>query len=134
MRMLRGQCLCGACEYELPDEFEFAQFCHCRNCQRRGGGGYSVFARIAKAKVRWVKGEERLTLFGDAGGYNYFCSACGATLMATLMGDTLAHVQLGTLVDEPSVQPGSHIFVSRKRVWDVIGDGLPQYAGHVHEG
>ena len=37
------------------------------------------------------------------------------------------HVTLGTLEDEPSVQPAAHIFAASKAGWDEISDGLPQY-------
>jgi hypothetical protein len=93
-----------------------------------------VFARIAHARIRVTKGKELLTLYGDPGGYCYFCKLCGSTLFATLAEDTIAHVQLGTLIDPPSVMPNAHIFVSRRQAWDVIADGLPQYRQHVHEG
>lgn len=133
MRMLKGGCYCGTCRYEVPDRLEFAQFCHCRDCQKRSGTGYTVFGRTRKDAIAFAP-EATLGRYGDDGGALYFCSTCGSPLFATFDGDELAHLQLGTLDDEPTTQPSSHIFASRRRPWDTIEDGLPQYREHVHQG
>lgn len=43
-------------------------------------------------------------------------------------GERFAHVAMGTLVDEPSVKVGAHVFVGSKAGWDILpDDGLPRY-------
>jgi hypothetical protein len=37
------------------------------------------------------------------------------------------HVLLGTLVDNPGIQPTAHIFVGFKAPWFTITDSLPQH-------
>ncbi|WP_438646595.1 GFA family protein [Saccharospirillum mangrovi] len=32
--MLKGRCLCDACQYEVADEFEYAVNCHCSQRRR----------------------------------------------------------------------------------------------------
>ena len=43
----------------------------------------------------------------------------------------IAHVTMGTLVDEPSIRPSAHIFVGSKAPWFEITDDLPQHQGHI---
>jgi hypothetical protein len=129
--MLLGRCACKAVEYQVADEFHYAAYCHCSFCRARTGSAYSTFAGIEYGKIAFTKGRELLKAAGDPeGSHDLFCSQCGSTLMAVFTERQFTHVQMGTLVDAPSVRPRHHIFVGSRAPWDQITDGLPQYEGH----
>ena len=45
MPTIAGSCLCGAVRYVSSAQPAFTVFCHCRDCQKAGGGGDSSVLR-----------------------------------------------------------------------------------------
>ena len=130
-RMLTGGCLCGAVRYAVADEFVYAANCHCSDCRRATGSAFKPFAGIEREKFALTKGEDGLLLFGDERGHDAHCKLCGSLLYSLVRDGAFVHVAMGTLVDDPSIRPGRHIFVGSKAPWFEITDDLPQYQGHV---
>jgi len=133
---LTGSCLCGTVRVALPDEFEYAGYCHCRGCQRRSGAAFTAFGGIAIEKVSITQGEDSTAVARESeDGHSVFCSECLSPLYAVVRGRQYAHVQLGCLDDAPSLAPDHHIWVSSNASWHQIGDDLPQFAEfHTGEG
>lgn len=134
IRMLRGQCYCGAVAYEVADAFRYAANCHCSQCRRQTGSAFKPVAGIARAKLRFTKGEDNLNIYGDTKGDgnsgDTHCRTCGSLLYSVVRDGTMLHVTMGTLMDAPSIRPDKHIFVGSKASWYDITDDLPQYDGH----
>jgi hypothetical protein len=127
-KTLTGKCLCGAINYSVADEFDYALNCHCSNCRRATGAAFKPFAGIERDKLTITQGEEHVLLFGDEDeNHDVHCKKCGSLLYSIVRDGAFAHVTLGTLVDTPSIRPMAHIFVSDKAPWFEITDGLPQY-------
>lgn len=126
-RTLRGKCLCGDAEYEVKDEFEYALNCHCSQCRRATGAAFKSFAALPRDKLRVVRGAESLLVYGDASAHDARCARCGSFLYSVVREGTFVHVNLGTLVDTPSLTPTAHIFVGSKAPWYTITDDLPQH-------
>ena len=124
---LRGKCLCGEIEYEVADEFVYAQNCHCSQCRRATGSAFKPFAGIERSKLRLTKGASRLTTFGEVETHDARCSGCGSLLYSVVREGHYVHVTLGTLVDAPTIRPTAHIFVGSKALWFTITDDLPQH-------
>jgi len=131
MRILAGQCLCGAVRYAVADAFAYAANCHCSNCRRATGSAFKPFAGIARDKLRITKGDDNLQIFGDQNGHDAHCKVCGSLLYSVVRDGAFVHVAMGTLVDEPAIRPTKHIFVGSKAPWFTITDDLPQYQEHV---
>jgi len=130
--VLRGSCYCGAVQYEVADEFEYAANCHCSDCRRATGSAFKPFAGIDRAKLRVVAGADRALVFGDSkANHDIHCGVCGSLLFSVVSEGARAHVTLGTLVDEAKIRPSAHIFIGDKAPWFTITDSLPQYEGHV---
>jgi hypothetical protein len=127
-KLLNGSCLCGAVRYQVSDEFRYALICHCSQCRRATGSAFKTFGGIAKEKLRVVAGEEALSRFGGEQAHDAHCGRCGSLLYSWFRDSPYVHVTYGTLVDEPALRPTAHIYVASKAGWDVISDGLPQYA------
>ena len=120
-----GGCLCGQVRWRATAEPINVRLCHCRNCQRATGG--SFFARalfmdpdVARSgeTTRWAS-SERL--------HRLSCTRCGTPVFAEPQDGPWIAVSLPTLDEPEALRPGSHIWVSAKRDWVRIDDGLPQY-------
>jgi hypothetical protein len=126
-RTLTGKCLCGEVQYCVADEFLYALNCHCSNCRRTTGSAFKPFAGIERGKLRLLKGEESLLIFGGENAHDTHCKSCGSLLYSVVREGMFVHVTLGTLVDVPSIRPTAHIFVGSKAPWFTITDDLPQH-------
>ena len=126
-RTLTGKCMCGAVEYEVADEFDYASNCHCSVCRRATGAAFKSFAGIERGKLRVTRGEDSLMLFGDALNNDTRCKICGSFVYSIVREGAYVHVAMGTLVDTPTIRPTEHIFVGSKAPWFEITDDLPQY-------
>ena len=128
---LAGSCLCGAVEYAVADEFQYALNCHCSDCRRATGSAFKAFAEIERSKLDITKGKEQVLIFGDENAnHDVHCRVCGSLLYSVVNKGAFVHVTLGTLVDDPAIRPRAHIFVSDKASWFEICDDLPQYDGY----
>ena len=130
-RILAGECFCRAVGYAVADEFSYALNCHCSNCRRTTGAAFKPFAGIVRDQFSVTRGEDDLMIHGDAAGHDAHCRKCGSLLYSVVRGGAFVHVAMGTLVDDPSIRPTAHIFVSCKASWFSITDDVPQYAEHV---
>ena len=125
---LRGECLCRQVGYETPDAFEYALNCHCSNCRRATGAAFKPFAGIKAELLTLVRGRDATMRFGEGVNHDVRCGACGSLLYSVVRGGAYVHVTMGTLIDAPSIRPSAHIFVGSKAPWDLICDGLPEFA------
>ena len=125
--VLSGECLCGAVRYEVKDEFVYALNCHCSQCRRTTGSAFKPFAGIERHKLKLVRGEADLMIFGEQQNHDAHCGKCGSLLYSVVREGAWVHVTLGTLVDEPGIKPTAHIFVGSKAPWFTITDDLPQH-------
>jgi hypothetical protein len=133
-RILRGECFCHAVAYEVADAFKYALNCHCSNCRRATGSAFKPFAGIARDRLRLVRGDHDLLIYGEVSPqspHDVHCKRCGSLLWSVVRKGAYVHVAMGTLVDPPSIRPKAHIFVGSRAPWHDITDDLPQYVGHI---
>jgi hypothetical protein len=126
--VLRGGCWCGAVEFRVADEFQYAAYCHCSGCRRATGSAFKPFAGIEREKLQLVSSEAGLLVLGESKGHDARCRACGSLLYSVVRDGAFVHVALGALLDPPSARPTKHIFVGSKAPWFEITDDLPQHA------
>src|SRR5437762_11250609 len=108
-KRLNGSCLCGAVQYTVADEFQYALICHCSQCRRATGSAFKPFGGIERAQLRVIAGEAELFRFGDELTHDAHCRHCGSLLYSQVREGEYAHVTFGTLIDAPSLRPGAHI-------------------------
>jgi hypothetical protein len=125
-RMLAGRCECRAVRYVVPDEFLYAANCHCSNCRASTGSAFKAFAAIEREKLEVVEGGDTLLVWGGEDANHTRCGICGSPLYSVVRDGEYVHVALGSLVDDPTIRPGEHIFVGSKADWFEITDDLPQ--------
>jgi len=129
--MKHGHCLCGAVHYSVRGAFEYAGYCHCPRCRLATGAAFSVFAATPVAHLHIDQGADRITVYPrNPDNFSHFCACCGTLLYAVVRQGAYAHVQLGTLTEDPGITPQYHLFVSLKAPWHEIGGELPQFAGY----
>lgn len=128
--MIRGSCLCGSVRYEVRGSVGRVNHCHCTMCRKAHGAAFATYGHVKMEGFVLVSGEN------DVGSYQSspevtrtFCKKCGSTLQFIVRDrPQVFGLALGTLDDDPGVQPSRHIFVESKAPWFEITDDLPQHA------
>jgi hypothetical protein len=126
-RVLAGKCECGAVHYSVADEFRYAANCHCSRCRAATGSAFKPFAGIEREKLELTRGVDALLVYGEETLNDTRCATCGSLLYSVVRDGAYVHVALGSLVDEPTIRAGGHIYVGSKAPWFEITDDLPQY-------
>ncbi|WP_334188998.1 GFA family protein [Noviherbaspirillum sp.] len=81
---LAGGCACGAIRYACSEPPLGMFNCHCRDCQRAGGGPFSPLMAMAASTVR-IDGTPAFYTAQASGGNHGtcgFCAVCGTQLFA----------------------------------------------------
>ncbi len=98
-----GGCACGAVRYECSAEPLAMVNCHCRDCQRAGGAGFSPTLVVSAAAFKLPKGEPRFhSVRADSShtATRAFCAECGAPLFArTSARNDIVAIRAGSLDD-----------------------------------
>lgn len=125
-RTLAGRCRCGTVRDRVADGFLYAANCHCSRCRAATGSAFKAFAGIERTKLEITDGMDALLVHGDDDLNDTRCGVCGSLLFSVVRDGEYVHVAMGSLVDDPSIRPGEHIYVGSKAPWFEITDDLPQ--------
>lgn len=126
MPSIAGSCLCGTISYTSSAEPALTAFCHCRHCQKTGGGGYSVNVALPSASIE-IRGTP--SSYQDVGASGQpvtrrFCARCGSSLFVDAVAFAgLTFVKGGSLDDPSWIQPTLHIWCDSAQPWDKLPDG-----------
>jgi hypothetical protein len=127
----RGSCLCGAVAYVLAAPAFRCRTCHCSRCRKAGAAASLCHLATPYEGVRFTRGEEMLATYKVPEARFYgsaFCKRCGSPMPRRDKERGVALVAMGSLDDDPGVRPRSHIYMGSRTAWEVIDDGLPQFA------
>lgn len=63
MQTLTGSCLCGTVTFEINNQFDHFQLCHCEQCQKTTGSAHAsnLFAR--PEHITWLSGQQEVRPF-----------------------------------------------------------------------
>jgi hypothetical protein len=131
MPKISGSCLCGAIHYTSTAEPSLTAFCHCRSCQKAGGGGYSVNVVVPSSSLEISGAPQAYHAVGTSGlpVTRRFCAQCGSPLFtdaAAFAGMTFVK---GASLDDPSwIQPTLHIWCDSAQPWDELPAGATRVA------
>ena len=127
--MNQGQCLCGAVHYTVSAPFEYSAYCHCSRCRRASGSAFVSSAGVRRDKLSIDLGEDSVTVHQRGpDAESHFCKHCGSVLYLLVRNREYAHIQMGTLSDDPVIRPAFHMQVAFKAPWYQITDSLPQFS------
>ncbi|WP_417448785.1 GFA family protein [Kordiimonas sp.] len=97
----QGGCLCGYVRYEINIEGSRTGNCHCRDCQKNGGGPFMTFTNPEDGHFRWLTEPEGRAYASDI-AIRRFCIRCGTPMTWESAADANdMAVSTGTL-DEPA--------------------------------
>jgi hypothetical protein len=128
--LLTGGCLCGAVRYECSSVPTFSGNCHCRDCQRSSGGGYSSTVFVLSDTVTITGDVKYYDVKGGSGHIvsRGFCLNCGSpvfgkpSVMPALIG-----IRAGTLDDPTLYHPDMDIFTENAQDWALMDHHLPKF-------
>jgi hypothetical protein len=130
--LFAGGCACGAVRYECASAPSAMVNCHCRDCQRAGGAGYSPTVVVARADFR-LSGEppkyyEVVSSSGNS-ATRAFCGRCGSPLFAfTSARVDFVGVRAGSLDDPSWFQPTADVWITSGQPWDLLHPETTKYA------
>lgn len=128
----KGQCLCGAVQYESIGPAVFMGNCYCADCRRESGSGHITAVAVPDPTVQMAGETKDFTKPSDSGQTirNTFCPVCGTTLMTHPSGlPGLALLRAGTLDDVSAVDPQMNMYTACAPAWDKPADGLMGFPG-----
>ena len=119
-----GGCLCGAVRYAYTGEPLMQAVCHCKNCQRQAGSGWSMLIALPLDALT-IAGEVTTYLdHGDSGGevHRQFCPTCGSPLFSRVPAQpAMIFIKAGTLDDTSGFAPQVQFWTASKQDWVEIG-------------
>jgi hypothetical protein len=132
--MIKGSCICGKIEYELSEQGQLMNNCHCSQCRKASGAAFGSFLHISKDYFKWLKGEEFIQVYKPSSEINRsFCKICGYCIPSIFEEYNNVVVPAGTLDDDPNLKPIVNIYIGSKASWYTITDNLPAYEERVSE-
>ena len=102
----RGSCRCGEVRFELTGPPERASRCFCSLCRKQIGSAFGANPYVRGDRFRFVAGASSVRGYVSSPGVTRtFCSRCGASLHWKRDGKEGFGLALGSLDDDPRVEP-----------------------------
>jgi len=127
--MVKGECGCGAVQYEIDADPSGIYVCHCSICRRSTGSNGIAVVVFPKDRFRWIRGEDRNATWNKPGTdwHKWFCSVCGSPVPGENDAQTM-FAPAGCLnAGAEALEVIHHIWVGSKAPWDEIGDSGKQH-------
>lgn len=121
---VRGSCLCGGVEFEIPEAPTEMRFCHCASCKKLSGGGATANARVRSDSIRILKGGDLVQTYQPAeGSAKTFCLACGSNLFGGGWPESeMCSVRVTTFGEDFDAKPIAHLFSRSVARWETLPD------------
>ena len=118
-KILNGNCLCGAIEFSLKEDFNAFYQCHCKQCKQLTGTAFASNLFTGVENINWLKGFEKVAFYEhpDREFSKAFCENCGSAMPFINKSKTSLVVPAGSLNEMPSIEPQANIFVSEEACW-----------------
>ena len=127
-----GGCACGAVRYECSAAPATMVNCHCRDCQKAGGAGYSPTVVVSRGAFRVTFGEPSIhSTVAESGNTarRAFCPQCGTPLYASSSArPDFIGIRAGSLDDPSWFQPSADVWTDSAQPWDVMDPGVVKFA------
>jgi len=117
---LTGGCQCGAVRFAVEGGLGRASICHCRMCQKAGGGFFGPF--VTAHGVRWSRGAPKYFQSSNVARRG-FCGDCGTPL--SFEGYGFVELSIGAFDDPARIPPAITVGLESKLAWVDGLAGLP---------
>ncbi|MBV1704706.1 MAG: GFA family protein [Hyphomicrobiales bacterium] len=121
---LTGGCQCGAVRYRLAHAPKAPAICHCRMCQKAGGGPFMAFGGVPMEDFAWMRGAPATFKSSDL-ATRYFCALCGTPLAYKQDASKRISATLGSLDDPAAAPPREQLGVEARLPWAAALATLP---------
>jgi hypothetical protein len=125
-----GSCACEAVKYSCSEAPVRMLNCHCRDCQKAGGSGYSptLIVRASELRVTGATKEfGKLAASGNIAVRN-FCENCGSPLFASSSGRSeFIAIRAATLDDPSWFTPEADVWVASAQRWNCMNPDIPKF-------
>ena len=126
-----GGCACGAIRYECTAPPLRMVNCHCRDCQRASGSGYSATLVMSASSVRLLRGTCREhPIVAESGNVakREFCGVCGTPLFSgSSARPEFLGVKAASLDDSSWFAPEADVWVESAQPWDPMDPDIPKF-------
>jgi hypothetical protein len=120
----KGQCFCGAVEFQVEGAPEAMGYCHCSSCRSWSAAPVTAFTLWQPQHIRITKGAEFVGKFKKTdASHRQYCRRCGGHLMTDHPGFGLVDVYPATI---PTVTFKPAVHVNYAETVLPITDGLPK--------
>ena len=129
-KTITGACLCGQVKYTFSAKPIFSGNCHCRDCQRSSGSGYTPALFVPEHAAEIIGKVKYYESKADSGRSisRGFCPNCGSQLLSKLeLMPNLIGFRAGTLDNPEDYEPNMDIFTDSAAHWDVMNDRIPKF-------
>ncbi len=127
-----GGCACGAIRYECSATPTAMVNCHCRDCQRASGSGFSATVIVPAAALRLLRGQPKYhSVRAESGraARRAFCAHCGTPLFAASSAKAdLLGIKAGSLDDPSWFKPDADVWTCSAQPWDHMDPTVPKFA------
>ena len=139
---IRGQCLCGAVQFQLEPPTDFLSMCHCRSCRLSHGSAAVAWTSVPLERFRFEQGEDRVRWYRSSEWIRWgFCGECGSPLLYRADADghpespgvDRMYVSAGSLVTPLDRRLESHVSWEERVDWYQPVDDLPHHRGKTDE-
>lgn len=125
---LKGQCHCGATQYEATGDPIYHAACHCQDCRRATGAPMVTWALFPENAVKISGAEPRVYASSD-NGRRHFCAQCGSSLFYTneQVFPGMIDIVSATLDDPDAIPLGIHVQTAEQIGWMETAHTLPKF-------
>ncbi|HET7133974.1 MAG TPA: GFA family protein [Gammaproteobacteria bacterium] len=106
--------------------------CHCRDCQRAGGAGYSPTVVISRTAFRLSGGQPAVHEVSAASGETAtraFCGSCGSPLFASSSArPEMVGIRAGSLDDPSWFRATADVWTASAQPWDLLHPDTEKHA------
>ncbi len=128
--MAKGECNCGAVQFEIDADPTDVYVCHCSICRRATGSNGIAVVIVPNEQLHWIRGREQIATWAKPNSrwQIWFCRVCGSPVPGE-NDPTTMFVPAGTITEGGHrLRVAHHVWVGSKAVWDEIGDSGRQHA------
>ncbi|MCU4412617.1 GFA family protein [Acinetobacter sp. WU_MDCI_Axc73] len=119
--MIKGQCLCGAVQYQYSAEIEKSILCYCQDCQQAQGSIAGWNSPIEKINFELSGIEYLQEYFHTANKARVFCKVCASPLYSYRLDlPEFIRLRLGTVTEGNIPAPTEEYFIEHKPEFIVI--------------